>query len=60
VPTVVPSSLHDNAPHCIADTSIAPPADQALAKITANWGDLPEAIKAGILAMVQAAGGCDA
>jgi hypothetical protein len=60
VPTVVPSSPHDNAPHCIVGTSLPLPTDQALAQITANWADLPDAIKAGIVALVQAVGGSNA
>jgi hypothetical protein len=56
VPKVVPSSPHADASHCIAETSSSP-ADPVLAQIAANWADLPEAVKAGLLALVQAAGG---
>jgi hypothetical protein len=38
----------------------AVPADPLFTQITAAWTDLSEAIKAGILALVQAAGGRDA
>jgi len=40
-----------------ADSSAA--ADSDLAQIIAAWPGLPEAIKAGILALVKAAGGPD-
>ena len=36
------------------------PIDPDLQSIIERWHDLPEAIKAGILAMVQATGGADA
>ena len=48
--TVVPSMV-PTSPHAI---------DPDLARVTAAWAYLPEAIKVGILAMVQAAGGTDA
>lgn len=55
MPTVVPSSLR-------SDSGLFPAAldDPALAQIAAGWAHLPEAIKAGILAMIQAAGGSNA
>jgi hypothetical protein len=37
-----------------------PPSDPDLARLLACWPDLPKAIKAAILALVQAAGGPDA
>ena len=54
VPTVVPSSSHaDSGP-------FSPPlGDPDLARVMAVWPRLAEAIKAGILALVQAAGGPD-
>ncbi len=55
VPVLVPSSSQAD----FAAISL-PPADPDLAQILAAWPRLPEAIKAGILAMVQAAGGPDA
>ena len=54
VPTVVPTSLHDDS----APES-TPTADPDLALIASAWAQLPEVIKTGILAMVQAAGGHD-
>ena len=48
---MVPSSLRSDP---------AASDDPALAQIAAAWVHLPEAIKAGILAMVHAAGGADA
>jgi hypothetical protein len=44
VPVVVPSSPE-------------PPFPPDLARVVAAWDRLPEAIKAGVLALVQAAGG---
>ncbi len=55
VPTLVPSSLGaDPAASC------PPLADPDLARVVDAWPFLAEAIKAGILAIVQAAGGPDA
>jgi hypothetical protein len=51
VPTMVPSPPNP-APE--------PPLPPDLARVVAAWDRLPDAIKAGILAMVQAAGGPDA
>jgi hypothetical protein len=51
VPTVVPSP-----PGAV----FGPPLPPDLARVVAAWDRLPEAIKAGILALVQAAGGPDA
>jgi len=55
VPSLVPSS-----PHGLPEADSPPPGDPDLAHIVAAWSRLPKAIKAGILAMVQAAGGSDA
>ncbi len=55
VPTVVPSSLRsDSGPFPAASD------DPVLAQITAGWADLPKAVKTGLLALIQAAGGSDA
>ena len=51
VPTVVPT------PSRAASSSQLPP---DLALVVASWDRLPEAIKAGVLALVQAAGGPNA
>ena len=52
VPTVVPTTLDTPG-----NTPSAVPADPLCAKVTAAWADLPEAIRAGILALVNASGG---
>jgi len=55
VPTLVPSSSQEDSA-----AILPPPTDPDLARVLAAWPRLPEAIKAGILAMVQVAGGPDA
>jgi hypothetical protein len=40
-----------------AQSAISRTADPDLAKVIRRWPDLPESVKAGILAMVRAAGG---
>ena len=42
------------------DSHFDPPPPPDLQRVVAAWDGLPEAIKAGILALVQAAGGADA
>ena len=51
---MVPSSSH-----AIADNTPPVAADPGLARVVEAWPRLPEAIKVGILALVQAAGGPD-
>ncbi len=53
VPTVVPA----NSPDTDSETGSLPLHDPDLANVVAAWPDLPEAIKAGIVAMVKAVGG---
>ena len=48
VPTVVPSR-----PSAVPDAELPPD----LARVVAAWADLPDAIKAGVLALVHAAAG---
>ena len=55
VPTMVPTPLHVGS---LVDSS--PPSDPDLARLLAVWPGLPHAIKAGILAMVEAARSPDA
>jgi hypothetical protein len=52
VPTVVPTTLDTPG-----NTPSAVPTDPLFTKVTAAWDDLPEAIRAGILALVNASGG---
>ena len=54
VPSLVPTS-----PGARVDADSSAAADSDLAQIIAAWPGLPEAIKAGILALVKAAGGPD-
>jgi len=55
VPTLVPTS----SPDADAETAPTPPSDTGLAQVVAAWPHLPVAIRAGIVAMVNAAGGSD-
>ena len=48
------------AAKCAAPDADSSPIDPDLQSIIERWHDLSEPIKAGILAMVQAAGGADA
>jgi hypothetical protein len=51
VPALVPSP---------SEAASGPVFSPDLARVVAAWPDLPDAIKAGVLAIVQAAGGCHA
>ena len=52
---MVPSHLHADLP-----VDFCPSSDPNLVRLVAVWPRLPDAIKAGILAMVEVAGGSDA
>jgi len=55
VPSGVPTS-----PGAPVEANSSVPADSNLARVVAAWPRLPDAIKAGILALVNATGGPDA
>lgn len=47
-------------PGALPNATSSVPADPDLARVVAAWPGLPNAIRVGILALVQAAGGPDA
>jgi len=59
-PNCVVPSLVPSMPRGLSEAGLSAIADSELAHLVAAWPGLPKAIKAGILALIQAAGGPDA
>jgi len=51
------SSVRNATPSSLSDDESTQPQDPALARLAETWADLPEVVRRGIVAMVDAAGG---